>query len=232
MSEPRPIPEALLERYAAGDLTGEALARVEQAIAANPAERARLDELRADSAAFLVKHPPGPVAARLEKPTRPRWMWWVPLVAAAAGALVFFFAPPMEEPDSSVKGAVTVSAFRQRADGTVETLVSGQVVHPGDAVRFQITAPAPGFVAVLSRDGARKASAYHPFGGDKAEAWEPKAPLLKSAIALDEVKGRERVWAIYGAQPFELGPLLKQVEAGQEPGGPGLLSASLEWVKE
>lgn len=232
MSDQRPIPDALLERYAAGDLSGETLARVERALAESPAEKARLDALRADSAAFLIQQPPGPVVAKLEKPTRPRWMFWVPLVAAAAGLLVFVAAPPLDEPDSSVKGSVTLAAFRQRADGSVETLTNGQVVHAGDAIRFQVTAPGPGFVAVLSRDGARKASTYHPFEGVKAAAYDPKQPLLGGAIALDEVKGRETVWAVFGPQPFELGPLVKQVDEGREPSGPGLSVSTLEWVKE
>ncbi|MBL8919737.1 MAG: hypothetical protein JNJ54_12795 [Myxococcaceae bacterium] len=232
MSDQRPIPQALLERYAAGDLSGEALERVERALASSPAEKARLDELRADSAAFLVQQPPGPVAAKLEAPARPRWMFWVPLVALAAGLLVFIAAPPVEEPDSSVKGAVGLTAFRQRADGTVETLTRGQLVRPGDAVRFQVTAPGPGFVAVLSRDGARKATTYHPFNGPRAVAFDPKQPLLETAIALDDVKGRETVWLVFGQQAFELAPLMKQLEEGREPSAAGLSVASLEWMKE
>ena len=232
MSDQRPIPDALLERHAAGDLTGEALERVERALATSPAEKARLEALRADSAAFLIQQPPGPVAARLEKPRRPSWMFWVPLVAVAAGVLVFVAAPPVAEPDSSVKGAVSLSAFRQRADGTVETLTTGQIVHPGDAIRFQVTAPGPGFLAVLSRDGARKSTTYHPFNGVKAAPFDPKQPLLEGAIALDEVKGRETVWAVFGPQAFELAPLVKQLGEGREPSGPGLTISALEWVKE
>lgn len=226
MSEPRPLPDALLERYLAGDLTGESLAKVERAIAESPSERARVEELRADSAAFLIRHPPGPLAAKLEKPKR-RWMLWVPLATAAAALLIFFVRPPVE-PERSVKGSVVLTVFRQRGDAPVEQLENGATVRPGDHVRFSITAPADGFVAVISRDGAGKVSTYHPFGSAQAAPHKAKEPLLQSAIALDDVRGKERVWAVFSEKPFELAPLLQQIERGEEPQG---LTAVFDWVK-
>lgn len=226
MSEPRPLPDALLERYVAGDLTGESLAKVERAIAESPKERARVEELRADSAAFLIRHPPGPLAAKLEKPKR-RWLLWLPLAAAAAALLVFFVRPPVE-PESSVKGSVVLTVFRQRGDDPVERLENGATVRPGDHVRFSITAPTDGFVAVISRDGAGKVSTYHPFGSQQAAPHKAKEPLLQSAIALDDVRGRERVWAVFSEKPFEIAPLVQQIERGEEPKG---LTAVFDWVK-
>ncbi|MBM4777721.1 MAG: DUF4384 domain-containing protein [Archangiaceae bacterium] len=226
MSEPRPLPDALLERYVAGDLTGESLAKVERAIAESAKERARVEELRADSAAFLIRHPPGPLAAKLEKPKR-RWLLWLPLAAAAAAMLVFFIQPPVE-PEHSVKGSVVLTVFRQRGDDPVERLENGATVRPGDHVRFSITAPADGFVAVISRDGAGKVSTYHPFGSQQAAPYKAKEPLLQSAIALDDVRGKERVWAVFSEKPFELAPLLRQIERGEEPQG---LTAVFDWVK-
>ena len=226
MSEPRPLPDALLERYLAGDLTGESLAKVERAIADSPSERARVEELRADSAAFLIRHPPGPLAAKLEKPKR-SWLLWLPLAAAAAALLIFFVRPAVE-PESSVKGSVVLTVFRQRGDAPAEQLENGATVRPGDHVRFSITAPADGFVAVISRDGAGKVSTYHPFGSPQAAPHKAKEPLLQSAIALDDVRGKERVWAVFSEKPFELAPLLQQLERGEEPKG---LTAVFDWVK-
>lgn len=226
MSEPRPLPDALLERYVAGDLAGESLAKVERAIAESPTERARVEELRADSAAFLVRHPPGPLAAKLEKPKR-AWMLWLPLAAAAAALLIFFVRPAVE-PESSVKGSIVLTVFRQRGDAPVEQLENGATVRPGDHVRFSITTPADGFVAVISRDGAGKVSTYHPFGSPQAAPHKAKEPLLPSAIALDDVRGKERIWAIFSEKPFDLAPLLQQLERGDPLQG---VTATFDWTK-
>lgn len=230
MSEPRPIPEALLEKYVAGALTGDALARVERAVAESSSERARVDALRADSAAFLISHPPGPLASRLEQPKR-RWLFWLPLVAVATAALgVFIFREPPED-DATVKGSLVFSAFRQRENAAAEELASGAIVKPRDRIRFSVRTPADGFVAVLSRDGAGHASVYYPFSASQAAPHGAQDTLLPDAIMLDGVLGTERVWALFSARPFELGPLLQQLERGEKPAAPGLSSAYVEWTK-
>jgi hypothetical protein len=230
MSEPhRPLPDALLERYLAGDLSGEALARFEAALAASPAERARVEALRADSAAFLISHPPGRLAAKLE-PARRSWWVWVPAVFVPVAAALFLFLRTPVEDDSLTKGTVALTAFRQTASGA-EALAPGTAVHAADRIRFSVTA-GDGYVAILSKDGSGKVSVYYPYAATQAAPFEARAPLLPGAIGLDDVKGRERLWAVHGARPFELSPLTKQLEAGAEPNGPGLTTAVIEWVKE
>ncbi|MCU0696630.1 MAG: DUF4384 domain-containing protein [Myxococcaceae bacterium] len=230
MSAPRrPPPDALLERYLANDLSPEARAAIDAALAESPEVRARLEALRADSAAFLIKHPPGPVAARLE-PTRRRWLVWFPLVLASTAAAVLVVLRTPDEDESTTKGSITLTAYRQTADGGVEPLLAGARVVPGDKVRFRVTAP-DGYVAVLSRDGAGTVSTYFPYGGATAAAFDSKQPLLPVAIALDGVEGRELVWAVHGPTAFSLAPLVKQLEAGKDPSGPGLSVTTLGWEK-
>lgn len=233
MSEPRPIPHALLERYLAGELQGEALEKLERALAASAAERARLDDLRAESAAFLVKHPPGPIAAQLAPAPSAFKRFFFPVFAAVAAllAVVTLFPKPPEE-NVTVKGAIALSVFRQRADGSVNELQPGEPVKPGDRLRFSVKVSEDGFLAVLSRDGAGQPSTYFPFGGRTAAAHAKSQPLLSEAVQLDGVLGAERVWAIFGKAPFELEPLLAQVKRGEAPNGKGLLVTSLDWVKE
>ncbi|MDX2015892.1 MAG: hypothetical protein SFW67_37205 [Myxococcaceae bacterium] len=230
MSAPRrPPPDALLERYLANDLSPEARATIDAALAESPEVRARLEALRADSAAFLIKHPPGPLAARLAPPRR-RWLLWLPVaLASAAAALVVVLLQPAED-ESTTKGSITVMAFRQTADGGVQPLPAGARVRAGDKVRFRVTAP-DGYVAVLSRDGAGTVSTYFPYGGATAAAFDSKQPLLPVAIALDAVEGRELVWAVHGPTAFSLAPLVKQLEAGKDPTGPGLSVGALGWEK-
>lgn len=232
MSEPRPISEALLERYLAGDLQGEALAKVERALAESPSERARLEALRADSAAFLIKHPPGPIAAKLEGSKTSWRRWFIPIFAAVAASFLVTVFFPRADDEVTVKGALALSAFRQSADGVVHELQPGEVVRPGDRLRFSVKVSEDGFLAVLSRDGAGQPSVYFPFGGSKAAAHSTTQPLLAEAVQLDAVLGPERVWAIFGKSAFELEPLIAQVKAGEAPRGKGLLITSMDWVKE
>ncbi len=232
MSEPRPIPEALLERYLAGDLQGEALTKVERALADSPSERARLEALRADSAAFLIKHPPGPIAAKLEGSKTSWRRWFMPIFAAVAALFLVTVFFPRADDEVTVKGAIALSAFRQGADGAVHELQPGEVVRPGDRLRFSVKASEDGFLAVLSRDGAGHPSVYFPFGGATAAPHRAAQPLLAEAVQLDAVLGPERVWAIFGKTSFELEPLVVQVKAGEAPHGKGLLITSMDWVKE
>lgn len=227
----RPLPEALLERYLAGDLSGEALARVEKALADSPEERARVDALRADSAAFLIKHPPGPIAAKLEAPRRRWFHWLVPSLAAVAAVVlaIVFLRPP--EDDVTTKGSLAFTAFRLSADGAVQELPPNGVVHPRDRIRFSAKVPSEGYLGVVSRDGAGTASVYYPSSSVMA-ARHGQTALLPDAIELDEVLGPERVWAIFSATPFDLSQALEQVKAGKPPKRDGWLVVSLEWTKE
>ncbi|REG14218.1 regulatory LuxR family protein [Archangium gephyra] len=54
---PRRVPDPLLECYLAGSLDAEAQAEVEVLLAESAVDQARLEELRAESAVFLVQHP-------------------------------------------------------------------------------------------------------------------------------------------------------------------------------
>ncbi len=74
----RRISEPLLECYLVDSLEAEARAQVEALLAESEADRARLEELRAESAAFLLRQPPGPLVQRFEV-TQHRW-WRNPLV--------------------------------------------------------------------------------------------------------------------------------------------------------
>lgn len=70
----RRIPDTLLERYLTDALDAQTKALLEATLAESPEDRARLEELRADSAAFLIQHPPGPLVERFrQERKRARW---------------------------------------------------------------------------------------------------------------------------------------------------------------
>jgi hypothetical protein len=227
----RPLPDGLLERYLAGELTGEALARVEKALAESSEERARVDALRADAAAFLIKHPPGPIAARLEPPRRSWFQWLVPALAAVAALVVaVVFLRPVED-DVTTKGAMAFTAFRLSSDGAVQELTPNAKVKAGDRVRFSVKVPSDGFLAVVSRDGAGNASVYFP-SSSTVSARHGATALLPDAIELDGVLGPERVWAIFSARSFEVSQAIEQLKGGSVPKRDGWLVVSVDWVKE
>jgi anti-sigma factor RsiW len=165
--EPRRIPDALLERYLADALSAEAKARLETTLNTSPRDQARLAELRADSAAFLLQHPPGPLVARFEAASR-KQKWWqrprllAPLFAAtAAAAIVLALLPPPEDPYTA-KGPVILVLHRKEGARSVTVPMNGPVA-PHDSLRFEVKGATGGFVAVLSRDSQGVLTVYYPF---------------------------------------------------------------------
>lgn len=228
MPGPRRIPEALLERYLADALAPEVRARLEARLADSPEDRARLAELRADSAAFLLQHPPGVLVSRFqEQPRRAGWWRWpallVPALAAGLAAL-WLLQPPVDPPDVNppdgdppytIKGSDVVLVLHRRAGEGSAPVTPAQLLAPGDAIRFELKAPAPGFVAVLGKDARGTISVYYPFGGTTAEAYDTGQPLLSGAIALDDTLGREDLYALYAKSPFELAWAVQALKEGR-----------------
>jgi hypothetical protein len=198
----RRVQEALLERYLADALSPQARQQVEAVLAESEADRARLEELRADSAAFLVQNPPGPLVARYEA-TLPakRKPWWLLLVPAlAASVLVVVW---QREDPFTVKGSVSLVLHRKAGDGSAK-VEPGATLAPGDVLQFEVRSAEDGYVAVLSRDGQGTVTVYHPFEGPRAARYQAASPLLPAAIELDDVRGREDVYALHSREPFAL----------------------------
>jgi hypothetical protein len=231
----RRIKDVQLERYLAGDLEAEARGRLEAVLAESEADRARLAELRADSAAFLVKHPPGPLVARYEQESRRGWRRWpalvAPLVAALAAVVLVVVWPG--EPPYSVKGGVALKVHRKQGEGSAPVEPGGAVA-PGDVVSFEVKVGEGGYVAVLGRDAAGAVTVYYPHGGTEAVPYAVESPLLPAAIELDEVKGEEVVYALYSPRPFALGWAVEALRAGralQEVAPRELAVGRTSWVK-
>lgn len=221
MSDRRPIPDALLERYLAGDLDEARRKELEARLAESPEDRARLDALRADSAAFLIQHPPGPLVAKAQASRRPplyRWLRLV-LVPLATAVLVMVLMPPRY----TAKGDVAFVVFRQSG----ERIAPGATVNGGEHIRFEVRAPSDGWVAVVSRDGAGHVTVYYPYGGQAAARYSTAEPLLPGAIGLDETKGREDVWVFFSTKPFALTPYVDMLTSGGSPQA----AARASWTK-
>ena len=153
-------------------------------------------------------------------------------LAAAAGLLVALRGGPEAGPEEvRLKGRQAALAFGVYVlhDGAVRRAGPGEVLAPGDALRFAVQAPGPGYLAVLSLDPAGKASVYYPAGG-RAEPVAPAAlggeVALPLATRLDATVGEERLYALFCERPVELEPVRAALEGagrleGDAVAGPG-----------
>lgn len=209
MTNPRPIPEALLEKYLADALDGAARADVERRLAGSPEDRRRLEALRASSAAFLLQNPPGRFAARVTTQRRARWWaWGMPAIALASLLVLVLVRPslvnaPEVEPEWSVKGQLAMAVYVKQGTGA-KKLLPGEKVEAGAQLRFEVAAEKKGFVALLGRDGTGAVSVYVPEQGAQAVPYSPTSPLLDLAIELDASPGPERFYALYSLTPFDV----------------------------
>jgi hypothetical protein len=220
-----------LERSLAGDLSLDG---------ATPADTARLDELRAENAAFLgtidVAAEVRAINRRAEQlapePAKPWWRWVFAgggLVAAAA-AVILVVRPRGDkvvddDDDIRTKGGGITFVIHAKS----RELATGDAVAAGEKIRFEIGAPKPGYVAVVGIDGRGATTIYYPFGATAPAAYDPAATrLLPGAIELDATPGAERFYAIYSAQTFAIDAVVPAIREAKPPAGVSTAEVVLE----
>lgn len=219
----RQIKDALLEKYLANAIEENLRAQVEATLATSAADAQRLAELRADSEAFLIAHPPSKILAQVSA-KKSGWNAWVPkafafsLASALAVGLLVVVRPHenTSEADFGIKGGLSWVLYGKLDHETVR-LVSGATVRPKTALRFEVFAPKNGYVAVLGKDAWGVVSVYYPFDGKEAAKYDKNAPLLPGAIELDVTLGTEQFFAVYCEKPFEIKPLEKSIQQHGQP---------------
>lgn len=200
----RQVKDPVLEAYQAETLDAAARAQVEQLLATSPADQARLTELRAESQAFLIQHPPAAFVAKLAPQKAKAWWAWLPLAALVATGLAVVVIQGREGvtggPAVSFKGEQGLAlTIHRRTDSGSEVLGPDAVVHAGDEVRFSASAPAPGYLAIFSGD---ELTALVPNSEGPAMSAPMGVVLLDGAGKLDEAPGPEHFVLIWSAQPF------------------------------
>ncbi|HLL00190.1 MAG TPA: hypothetical protein VK539_06360 [Myxococcaceae bacterium] len=224
-SQSRRIPDSLLEHYLADALDARTRAQLEETMASSPLDQARLQELRADSAAFLIQHPSGPLVERFRQQRKRRQWWrWTVRLTLAAVFLVLPMLVPHEmfpapgdpiEPPYQTKGPAILVVHRKTDQGS-EVVRSSVPLAPGDSIRFEVKAAGNGFVAVLGLDARGVVTVYHPYDGTAAASYDVAQPFLPGAFVLDETLGREDLYVLTSPRPFELGWAIQALEQGRD----------------
>lgn len=155
--------------------------------------------------------------------TRRMRAWTLGSMAAGvlAAAAFFLLVKPVTPPERTaspeagegtrLKGSSRLGFFVKRGS-QVLLGVDGQVVHPGDRLRFTVSAMAPEQLAIFSLDGAGVASVYFPAGAESAPVGRGMNQPLESSVELDATLGREHLWAVFCNTPFRVEPLRERLE--------------------
>ncbi len=89
--------------------------------------------------------------------------------------------------------------------GHMHEAASGAIVYPGDIVQFTYDVDRDGYLAILSRDGGGIASIYFDDEAGRAAAVAGGRDVpVPVSIELDEVVGRERIYAVFCDRPVSV----------------------------
>ena len=155
--------------------------------------------------------------------------WGVGAVALAA-TCVLALAP---SPAVRSKGAATSFGMYVQHQQVVRRALPGEAVAPGDVVRFVYSSLQPRFLAILSVDGAGRASVYFPDGPQAVPVPAAEDAPLPLGTQLDGVLGEELVVALFCQQPQQLEGVRRALQASAPalPEVPGCSSATFHFHK-
>ena len=144
-------------------------------------------------------------------------------LAAAACVALLVVAPQLREhrregaaaveaPDVAFKGALAFQVVARRGDAQF-AVRPGDALEAGDALRFVVTAPEPGWIAVLSVEGTGRISVFYPADPAGVGPWPMRLDgmdgtgqyELPGSIILDDAPGSETYVVIFSKAPFSKG---------------------------
>lgn len=134
---------------------------------------------------------------------------WVAAAGAAAVALFVLRArPPAVDPDGDpglrMKGTLALEVVRKTPEGA-QVMVSDDAFDPSDEIRFVITTPTAGRVAVVGVEASGALYPAWPLPDHHANPVRPagKAQALEGAVQLDGKPGRETLYLVLCPEAVE-----------------------------
>jgi len=146
---------------------------------------------------------PTDLTGYVPKPTTPDAA--TALATAAAAIAVIIVRPNRGDEDIAVKGEpITLTIHRAGGPGS-QPLATGDVVLPGDRIRFEVHAARRGYVAIVGVDGSGATTVYVPFASSDPVDFDPATgAVLPGAIKLDATPGDEHFYAVYASERFSI----------------------------
>jgi len=197
-----------LDRVACGEL---ARSQVDGHLSSCAACLARLDEL-AEAHRRLAPEMTR-AAARLAAEVAPRPLRRRRAVIAAAGAilaaaaaLLLFLWPRGDQRAGGLraKGGLSLDLAVRRQDGRVDTVLPGERLAAGDAIRFRVASSTAGQLVIVGLDAVGQVSAYVP----PIAIPSGRGDWLDGAIELDDSPGPERIVAVLCPKSNEVSEVL------------------------
>lgn len=219
------LSDLAIDRLLRNELSQKAAAAAREHAARCALCRARIGELESARAAFQAAPPP------LRRP-QPRRRWSRPLavagasLAAAAGIVLMLRG----DGGTRLKGGRSVGFYVQHGD-QLRRGQTGERVAPGDSVQLVYSGDAPLYGAILSVDGAHQVSRYFPESPSAAALPSGAAQRFPRSTQLDDVLGRETVYALLCREPLPLDPLQQALAAGRPLDAPGCYVEQIELDK-
>lgn len=215
------ISNLALDRWSSGELSSEESGALQEHLAACPRCSLRWDELTRQRAAFYDRVPNWEKFAgrrvRSLPARRARWSWQLPLMAAvgvlAIGlgkGLVSSDAESSGAPSVRTKGGPSIGFYVKRGEH-IRRGSSGEVVQPGELVRFTYSTEQPVYFALLHGD-AEGAAVHFPTQPNAEKLHAGRDVPLDFSIRLDALLGTERVYGVFCDDPIALEPVRAALE--------------------
>ena len=226
---PECVSDLAFDRLVAGELAATTEGKIFEHVQTCDRCRTRLDEIRADQRAFADKK------LDLLRPTRRGHRHTIGFALASALAavccLLLFVRSrgrTMEQVLERTKGGATLSFYVMR-DGDILPGSEALPVHPGDAVQFVFTVDRPGYLGILSVDGAGKASIYYPAGAKAAPFAAGHTRPVPVSTVLDGTLGEEHIYSLFCDTAVELEPI--RATLARQGGPPGVPQCSVQVLR-
>jgi hypothetical protein len=204
------VSDLAIDRSLSTELTQAAQGELESHVARCVRCGVRYDLIARQREAFFSRAPDWETFSEPQRRSRSHWLRWASGGALAAIAALCFIGPALDTVAPQVaglrtKGSPHIGVYIKRGDKVLQG-ASGDIVHPGDRLRFTYSNERDAQFALLHADQSG-AEIYFPVANTSVHLPAARDAALDFAIELDEVSGDERVFGLFCDAPLALEPV-------------------------